>query len=139
LRYLLDTNTVSAIGKRAPGYDLIAQRWSEALRAREVVGLSIVTVYEVRRGIIAGEGRMRVQTRAQMGLALAQFQWFDLDGNAAEAAAQIGAELSRKGKPIGPLDTLIAGHAMPLNAVVVTNNVKEFARVPGLKVEDWAE
>ena len=49
----------------------------------------------------------------------------------------VRALLKRQGTPIGPLDTLISGHALALQATVVTNNVGEFARVPGLRVEDW--
>ncbi len=56
-------------------------------------------------------------------------------GGAAEAAAQIGAELGRKGKPIGPLDMLIAGHAMALNAVVVTNNCFAFNCIKTARAE----
>ena len=47
------------------------------------------------------------------------------------------AALARSGKPIGPLDTLIAGHALALDAILVTHNTREFDRVEGLRVEDW--
>ncbi|MCH7564885.1 MAG: VapC toxin family PIN domain ribonuclease, partial [Gemmatimonadetes bacterium] len=50
---------------------------------------------------------------------------------------QIRAELARLGKPIGPYDLMIAGHARSLGLVLVTNNVKEFRRVSGLRVENW--
>ncbi|MGN8275471.1 type II toxin-antitoxin system tRNA(fMet)-specific endonuclease VapC [Pseudomonas sp. SMN5] len=57
-----------------------------------------------------------------------------------EAAAHTGmirAELAKAGKPIGPYDQMIAGHARSRGLIVVTNNLKEFERVPGLRVEDW--
>ncbi|MBT2297238.1 type II toxin-antitoxin system tRNA(fMet)-specific endonuclease VapC [Pseudomonas fluorescens] len=57
-----------------------------------------------------------------------------------EAAAHTGmirAELAKTGKPIGPYDQMIAGHARSLGLIVVTNNLKEFERVPGLRIEDW--
>ncbi|MBT2341775.1 MULTISPECIES: type II toxin-antitoxin system tRNA(fMet)-specific endonuclease VapC [Pseudomonas] len=57
-----------------------------------------------------------------------------------EAAAHTGmirAELAKIGKPIGPYDQMIAGHARSRGLIVVTNNLKEFERVPGLRVEDW--
>lgn len=60
----------------------------------------------------------------------------------AAAAAEYGeirADLQRRGTPIGPLDMLIAGHARAENMILVTNNVREFARVPGLELENWAE
>ena len=49
----------------------------------------------------------------------------------------IRAKLEAAGKPVGPLDTLIAAHALSLGVVLVTNNLREFRRVPGLTVEDW--
>jgi tRNA(fMet)-specific endonuclease VapC len=50
---------------------------------------------------------------------------------------EIRASLERRGSPIGPLDTLIAAHALSLRWTLATNNVREFRRVPGLIVEDW--
>ena len=58
---------------------------------------------------------------------------------AAVAYGKIRAELEKKGSPIGPLDTLIASHAMSLNMTLVTNNEKEFERIPNLKIENWAK
>jgi tRNA(fMet)-specific endonuclease VapC len=59
--------------------------------------------------------------------------------NAAEHTGQIRAELARHGIPIGPYDQMIAGHARSLGLVVVSNNTREFIRVNGLRVENWAE
>lgn len=50
---------------------------------------------------------------------------------------QVRAELAKMGTPIGPYDTMIAGHARSLGFIIITNNVREFERVPGLRVEDW--
>ena len=63
----------------------------------------------------------------------------NFDSLAAESYGKIRADLERAGKPIGPLDMMIAGHAKALGYVVVTNNTKEFGRVEGLKLENWAE
>ena len=52
---------------------------------------------------------------------------------------QLRAELARSGQLIGPYDMMIAGHARSLGLILVTNNVREFARVPGLRVENWAQ
>jgi len=57
--------------------------------------------------------------------------------SAATHFGQLRAELYSAGKPIGPYDMIIAGHARALGLVIVTNNVKEFRRVPGLRVENW--
>jgi len=59
------------------------------------------------------------------------------DEKSAEQAARIRRHLEKAGKKVGPLDILIAGTAQANGAVLVTNNVKEFSRVPGLEVEDW--
>ncbi|EDJ3643367.1 VapC toxin family PIN domain ribonuclease, partial [Salmonella enterica subsp. enterica serovar Kentucky] len=50
---------------------------------------------------------------------------------------QIRAELARKGTPVGPYDQMIAGHARSRGLVVVTNNLREFERIPGIRIEDW--
>jgi tRNA(fMet)-specific endonuclease VapC len=62
----------------------------------------------------------------------------DFDAAAAESFADIRAELERSGKPIGPYDMLIAGHARSWGLTVVSYNRWEFERVPGLRVETWA-
>ena len=60
------------------------------------------------------------------------------DGHAAEEYGRIKAELEKKGTPIGPMDTLIAGHAKSRGLILVTNNTREFNRVDDLTVENWA-
>jgi tRNA(fMet)-specific endonuclease VapC len=66
-------------------------------------------------------------------------QVLPFDTLAAREAGKLRQQLRERGTPIGDMDMLIAAHALSVNAVVVTNNVKEFARVPGLKVENWLE
>ena len=61
------------------------------------------------------------------------------DRNAVDATTEIKAALTAVGNPIGPNDTAIAGHAIATSAILVTNNVKEFERVPGLTFEDWCK
>jgi tRNA(fMet)-specific endonuclease VapC len=61
------------------------------------------------------------------------------DAGAAQRAGELRQYLREKGTPIGDMDILIAGHALALDAVVVTNNVREFERAPGLKMENWLE
>ena len=61
------------------------------------------------------------------------------DVEAAESYGRIRADLEKNGTPIGPLDMMIAGHAMALGCTLVTNNMKEFERVKGLKTVNWTE
>ena len=70
------------------------------------------------------------------GLA-ARLEVLAFDAEAAAHAADIRATLERRGLPIGGYDLLIAGHARSRGLIVVTNNVREFARVDGLRIEDW--
>ena len=68
---------------------------------------------------------------------LRHIQVLDLPQQAAATCAQIRAELKRDGKLIGANDLFIAAHARFLGLTLVTNNTREFARVPGLKIENW--
>ena len=70
---------------------------------------------------------------------LANIEILNFDVDAADCYGKIKADLDKKGTPIDPLDMMIAGHAMSMGYAVVTNNVKEFSRVPDLKIENWAE
>ncbi len=70
------------------------------------------------------------------GLA-ARLETAPFDFSAATQFGQLRTEIYRAGKPIGPYDMMIAGHARALGLVIVTNHLKEFQRVPGLRVEHW--
>jgi len=73
-----------------------------------------------------------------LSLFLSPITVLDFDGHVAEEYGRVRAELEQNGTPIGPLDTLIAAHARKEKLVLVTNNTREFARVPGLSLEDWS-
>ena len=61
------------------------------------------------------------------------------DGAAADQFARLRAQLERAGTPIGVFDTMIAGHALSLNAILVSNNTRHFQKVRALKSENWTE
>jgi tRNA(fMet)-specific endonuclease VapC len=67
------------------------------------------------------------------------FRVLDFDRDDARVSGEIRAELARRGTPIGPFDTLIAGQALARGMTLVTANVREFSRVEGLKLEDWSQ
>ena len=63
----------------------------------------------------------------------------DYDESASFLYGELCADLEKRGQPIGPLDMMIAAHALDLDVPLVTNNTKEFERVKGMKVENWVE
>ncbi len=79
------------------------------------------------------------RNRLALTLLLSNIEIEDFGQEGAEQYGRIRADLERKGIPIGPLDTMIAGHALALGCTIVTNNVRVFSRVTGLDVENWAE
>jgi tRNA(fMet)-specific endonuclease VapC len=131
----LDTNVViAAINARLPD---VRPRLEQALAERVAVGIPSVVWFELHYGA-AKSARVR-QNRA----ALAAFLTLDVviwpfDAEDAEEAGDIRVALERTGTPIGPYDILIAAQARRRNALLVTANEREFARVPRLRLEDWA-
>jgi len=75
------------------------------------------------------------QRAVERALSAIEIAPFDL--SAARAYGEVRSVLRRRGTPIGPLDMLIAAHAIALDVPLATNNAREFHRVPGLRVEDW--
>lgn len=127
---MLDTNIcIYAIKQRPP--EVLA-----ALRAQEVagLGLSSVTVAELAFGV-AKSGSARNQKALEQFLEPLEIA--DFDRSAALVYGRLRAALEAAGTPIGPLDTQIAAHALALGVILVSNNQREFARVPGLRLEDW--
>jgi tRNA(fMet)-specific endonuclease VapC len=97
--------------------------------------MSAVTLAELRFGI-AKSSQPR-SAASNLRVLLSRIRVVPFDDAAAERYGEIRASLERRGAPIGPLDTLIAAHALSLGWTLATNNVREFRRVPGLKVADW--
>ena len=98
--------------------------------------LSSVVAFELSYG--AQKGRWRKANLALLEEFLFDFIIAPFDEKAAHASGEIRTTLEKKGGPIGPMDTLIAGHAVSMGMPLVTHNIGEFSRVAGLKVENWA-
>jgi len=128
---MLDTNICIAIIRGQPAAVL------RRLRSRAVgqVGISSITLAELEFG--AARSSRASQARQALAEFLLPLEVAPFDESAARAYGGVRETLEKKGRPIGPLDTLIAAHALGLDAVLVTNNTREFARVPGLALEDW--
>jgi tRNA(fMet)-specific endonuclease VapC len=132
MRYLLDTNIIIYTMKRRPPQ--VAARFA-ARRAAALWRYSI-SLGELRFGAAKSQQPAKaLEAIANLGEAL---DIAPFDEAAAQAYGPLRAELERQGRPIGSLDTLIAAHALSLDATLVTHNMAEFSRVPGLRVEDWS-
>ncbi len=99
------------------------------------IGVCSVVAAELAYGV-AKSGSAR--NREALQLFLAPLVILPFDEAAAWAYGQLRADLERLGTPIGSMDTLIAAHAISQQALLVTNNTREFARVPGLRLDNWA-
>lgn len=131
MRFLLDTNIcIYAMKNRPP--EVMAR-----FRAvgKTAVAVSVITVLELRQG--AEKSQRTVQNHAALDLFLGSLHILPFDLEAALCGARIRADLEQRGLPIGDLDSLIAAHALALDLTLVTNNLGEFERVPGLRTENW--
>jgi len=128
---LLDTNICIYVIKRKPAE--VLQRF--LAYAVGDIGVSSITVAELWYGV-QKSGRP-AQNREALEQFLLPLMVASFDDEAAAVYGSIRAGLERLGTPIGALDMLIAAHALALDVSLVTNNTTEFARIPGLRVENW--
>jgi tRNA(fMet)-specific endonuclease VapC len=130
--YVLDTDTCSYLMKRSQPA-LIERVTTFAWRELKV---SAVTLFELEYGVWRSERRDHLRRVVQAFLENVEvLAWTSV---AAYEAGAIRAELAAAGTPIGAYDLLIAGHVRSLEATLVTHNLREFSRVSGLRLEDWA-
>lgn len=131
LKYLLDTNICIFTMKNKP--QIVRDAFN---RHDGQMCISSVTLMEL---IVGAEKSLQVERNlhAIEGFT-ARLVVLPYDVGAANHTGQIRADLKRKGTPVGAYDYMIAGHARSQGLIVVTNNRREFDRVPGLRVEDWA-
>lgn len=133
MRYLLDTSICIYIAKQKP-MGVLARL--QQLHPGEV-GMSIITFLELVYGACKSQQQaanlQRIEDLERLIPVL------PLDTTVSRHCGQMRADLERKGSPIGAYDLLIAAHALSQNLVLVTNNVREFRRVAGLRIENWAE
>jgi tRNA(fMet)-specific endonuclease VapC len=101
------------------------------------IGISTISVSELQYGVAKSTHRNENQLR--LDEFLAPLEILTYDEIAARTYGDIRFQLEKYGKPIGPLDLLIAAHALSRNLIIVTNNVIEFGRIKKLKVENWTK
>lgn len=129
---LLDTNTcIYIINNRPPN---VLEKFRK-YKAGEV-GISSIAASELAYGV-AKSGSLK--NRKALEMFLAPLQILPFDSQCLWFYADLRASLEKQGLSIGPMDTLIAAHALSIGGTLVTNNVKEFVRVPKLKLENWFE
>ena len=130
--YLLDTNIISDVirNKEGPCRKRLAALDAET----DDVCTSIIVAAELRFGTLK-KGAAALTRRIEK--ALASIEIHPLDGGVDQTYAEIRAALELAGTPIGANDLWIAAHAVSLNAILVTNNTNEFARIPRLRMENW--
>jgi tRNA(fMet)-specific endonuclease VapC len=133
MKYLLDTNICIYIIKKKPPE--VIERFN--MNSFAEIGISSITVAELEYGV--QKSKHHEQNREALEQFLLPLIVVDFDHNAAIVYGKIRAELESQGKPMGPLDTLIAAHAISMGLTLVTNNTKEFFRVQNLKIVNWVE
>ena len=99
------------------------------------IGISSVTVAELECG--ASKSRHPAKNRIALGQFISPLDVAAFNREAATAYGRLRATLEQKGTPIGAMDLLIAAHALSLKVRLITNNAREFRRVPGLRIENW--
>ena len=129
--YLIDTNTCIFLKNEKPIH--VLEKLKSVLN--QDVFLSSVTIAEMQFGVY--NSRSIEKNRISLTEFLAPFQIIDFDDRDAEYFGKIRAELKQRGELIGPYDMLIAAQAVARKLILVTNNTKEFTRVPELVIEDW--
>ncbi len=131
VRYLLDSDICIFVMKRRP--PALLRRLDQRLATSAI---SVVAYGELAFGELVSV--RRTEAAAHISALLETLRVLPLPLDAARCYAQIRAELQRGGEPIGSNDLWIAAHALAGDLTLVTNNEREFRRVPGLRMENWA-
>lgn len=131
MKVMLDTNICIYIIKQRP--ESVLERF--ASHPVGDIGLSVITLAELEYGVSKSGNPSR--NREALELFASPLEVAAFDRPATVAYGKLRALLEKKGRPIGSMDMLIAAHALSLGTRLVTNNIDEFKRVPGLRVENW--
>ena len=132
LAYLLDTNILSDLVRNPQG--IIAAQITKA--GEDTVCTSIIVAAELRYGAVKSNSAKLAE---RVDMILSALEILPLETPADHQYASLRHHLTRQGTPIGANDLLIAAHAVANDLAVITANVGEFSRVPGLKVENWLQ
>jgi tRNA(fMet)-specific endonuclease VapC len=127
---MVDTDTCIAVIKGHAGA-------IKKLRGKSIgqVGISAITLSELNFG--AAKSSRPEQASAALAEFTLALEVAAFDAELAPVYGSVRASLAKRGRPIGPLDTLIGSHALALDITLVTHNTREFSRIDGLRLEDW--
>jgi len=133
MKYLIDTNICIYIINKRPA--AVIEKFKQFELGE--IGISTITVSELQYGVAKSTYRKKNEVRLEEFLAPLEILTYDQ--TAARVYGDIRFQLEKRGRPIGPLDLLIAAHAISQNLVLITNNDKEFKRIEKLKIENWTK
>jgi tRNA(fMet)-specific endonuclease VapC len=133
MQYLLDTNICIALIRKKPP-TVLAHITTHPITD---IAVSSITIAELQFGV--SKSAVPHQNQQALNQFLLPFTFLDFDYSATSFYGTIRAFLESQGTPIGGLDTLLAAQAMAHNLILVTNNTREFMRVPNLILEDWTK
>jgi len=133
MKYLIDTNICIYIINKRPA--AVIKKFKQFELGE--IGISTITVSELQYGVAKSTYRKKNEIRLEEFLAPLEILTYDQ--TAARVYGDIRFQLEKRGRPIGPLDLLIAAHAISQNLVLITNNDKEFKRIKKLKIENWTK
>jgi tRNA(fMet)-specific endonuclease VapC len=131
MKLMLDTNICIYLIKEHPASVL------DRFIAHPVgdIGVSVITLAELEYGVAKSSQPARNRAALEQLASPLEVAAFDRDATA--VYGRLRATLEKKGQPIGSMDLLIAAHAISLDVRLITHNVREFGKVPGLRIEDW--
>lgn len=133
MKYLIDTNICIYIINKRPA--AVIKKFKQFELGE--IGISTITVSELQYGVAKSIYRKKNEVRLEEFLAPLEILTYDQ--TAARVYGDIRFQLEKRGRLIGPLDLLIAAHAISQNLVLITNNDKEFKRIKKLKIENWTK
>jgi len=131
MKFMLDTNICIYVIKQKPP-DVIERFYQTEISE---IGISSITLSELLYGV--SKSSKPEQNQFALTQFIAPLDILSYDDEAAQFYGELRVHLEKQGRPIGSLDVLIAAHALSASCALVTNNVKEFTRVPKLKIENW--
>ena len=133
MKFMLDTNTCIYIIKRKPPNVIERFRQTEISQ----IGISSITLSELLYGV--SKSSKPEQNKIALMQFVAPLEILSYDDEAAQYYGDLRTHLEKQGTPIGSLDMLIAAHALSIACILITNNEKEFIRIPNIKIDNWVK